>query len=149
MKLDYHVYNNEALIASLLYHILEKLGKMNVAVVAALLPLVLDESICKLVEVKHFALVNILKVGKNKLLNFSEQYYDALPILSNSISLLLDLQLITLEGENLALSGEKMQDVSAEECLRLNRQILVFYQLYRDAESMKLSTLYRQLNIKL
>ena len=149
MKQDYHVYNNEALVSSLLYGVLRKVGRLNVAIIAALLPLVLDETICKFVEIKKFVLVNILQVGRNKLLNFNDQYYDVFPIMLNGISVLMDLQLVTLEGEYLVLSDKEIQNVCVDDCLRLDRLIKVFYQLYRDAEAMKLSTLYTQLNIKL
>ena len=94
-------------------------------------------------------MVNILQVGRNKLLNFNDQYYDVLPIMLNGISVLMDLQLVTLEGEYLVLSDKEIQNVCVDDCLRLDRLIKVFYQLYRDAEAMKLSTLYTQLNIKL
>lgn len=149
MKFDYQIYNNAALVASLLYCVLRRRRRINIAISAAILPLVLDESVCNLVENRHFSLMNILQIGKNKLLNFNEQYYDALPVLVDGISVLLDFKLILLTDGNLVFAdnASRMQDNS--ESMRLEKIVRVFSQLYHDAENMKLSNLYRQLNIKL
>lgn len=149
MKFDYQIYNNAALVASLLYSVLRRRRRINIAISAAILPLVLDESVCNLVENRHFSLTNILQIGKNKLLNFNEQYYDALPVLVDGVSVLLDFKLILLTDGNLVFAdnASRMQDNS--ESMRLEKIVRVFSQLYHDAENMKLSNLYRQLNIKL
>lgn len=149
MKFDYQIYNNAALVASLLYSVLRRRRRINIAISAAILPLVLDESVCNLVENRHFSLMNILQIGKNKLLNFNEQYYDALPVLVDGVSVLLDFKLILLTDGNLVFADNvsRMQDNS--ESMRLEKIVRVFSQLYHDAENMKLSNLYRQLNIKL
>lgn len=149
MKFDYQIYNNAALVASLLYSVLRRRRRINIAISAAILPLVLDESVCNLVENRHFSLMNILQIGKNKLLNFNEQYYDALPVLVDGVSVLLDFKLILLTDGNLVFAdnASRMQDNS--ESMRLEKIFRVFSQLYHDAENMKLSNLYRQLNIKL
>ena len=149
MELDYHIYNNEAIVASLIHGVLKRTMRMNVAVAAALLPLVLDESVCNLVENRHFALVNVLQIRKNKLLNFNDQYRDALPILINGVSVLLDLHLVSLEGESIVLLDVNTRILDVGECLRLERLVRVFFQLYQEAVRMKLSDLYRQLNIEL
>lgn len=44
MKFDYQIYNNAALVASLLYSVLRRRRRINIAISAAILPLVLDES---------------------------------------------------------------------------------------------------------
>lgn len=149
MKFDYQIYNNAALVASLLYSVLRRRRRINIAISAAILPLVLDESVCNLVENRHFSLMNILQIGKNKLLNFNEQYYDALPVLVDGVSVLLDFKLILLTDGNLVFAdnASRMQDNS--ESMRLEKIVRVFSQLYHDAENMKLSNLCRQLNIKL
>lgn len=149
MKFDYQIYNNVALVASLLYSVLRRRRRINIAISAAILPLVLDESVCNLVENRHFSLMNILQIGKNKLLNFNEQYYDALPVLVDGVSVLLDFKLILLTDGNLVFAdnASRMQDNS--ESMRLEKIVRVFSLLYHDAENMKLSNLYRQLNIKL
>lgn len=149
MKFDYQIYNNTALVASLLYSVLKRRRSINIAISAAILPLVLDESICNLVENRHFTLMNILQIGKKKLLNFNEQYYDALPVLVNGMSVLLDLKLANLTEENMQISDYDSQILDCHESLRLEKIIRVFSLLYHDAENMKLSNLYRQLNIKL
>lgn len=149
MKFDYQIYNNSALVASLLYNVLRRQRSINVAISAAILPLVLDESICNLVENRHFSLVNILQIGKNKLLNFNDQYYDALPVLVDGVSVLLDYKLILLADGNLVLADNASPMRDTSESIRLEKIIRVFSLLYHDAENMKLSDLYRHLNIKL
>ena len=149
MKFDYQIYNNAALVASLLYSVLRRRRRINIAISAAILPLVLDESVCNLVENRHFSLMNILQIGKNKLLNFNEQYYDALPVLVDGVSVLLDFKLILLTDVNLVFADNACQMQDNSESMRLEKIVRVFSQLYHDAENMKLSNLYRQLNIEL
>lgn len=149
MKFDYQIYNNAALVASLLYSVLRRRRRINIAISAAILPLVLDESVCNLVENRHFSLMNILQIGKNKLLNFNEQYYDALPVLVDGVSVLLDFKLILLTDGNLVFADNASQMQDCSESMRLEKIVRVFSLLYHDAENMKLSNLYRHLNIEL
>ena len=149
MKFDYQIYNNAELVASLLYSVLRRRRRINIAISAAILPLVLDESVCNLVENRHFSLMNILQIGKNKLLNFNEQYYDALPVLVDGVSVLLDFKLILLTDVNLVFADNACQMQDCNESMRLEKIVRVFSLLYHDAENMKLSNLYRQLNIEL
>lgn len=92
-------------------------------------------------ENRHFALVNVLQIRKNKLLNFNDQYRDALPILINGVSVLLDLHLVSLEGESIVLLDVNTRILDVGECLRLERLVRVFFQLYQEAVRMKLSDL--------
>lgn len=63
--------------------------------------------------------------------------------------MLLDLQLVSLEGESIVLLDVNTRILDVGECLRLERLVRVFFQLYQEAVRMKLSDLYRQLNIEL
>lgn len=149
MDRDYYIYNNDVLVAKLFLSVLLRLEQVNLAIVSAILPLVLDESICYLVEKENYTLVNILKIQKNKLVNFKDQYSDALPIMVNGISILLDLKLAYLEDEYLKVGDKELPMVNSDLGKRVIRLTNVFFRLYTDAQNMPLYSLYKQLNIQL
>lgn len=149
MDRDYYIYNNDVLVAKLFLSALLRLERVNLAIVSAILPLVLDESICSLIEKEHFTLINILKIQRNKLVNFNDQYCDALPIMVNGISILLDLKLAYLENEYLKVGDKDLPMVNSDLGQRVIRLTNVFFQLYTDAQNMPLYSLYKQLNIQL
>ena len=98
MKEPYYVYNNEAISSLILFSVIKQLKSIEIARLFLILPCLLDDRF-----VNHLALTNIqtslytiLKEKANLFANFNQRYLELMPIVTNSVMILKQCNLIII-----------------------------------------------------
>lgn len=101
MKISgYYIYNNVAIVACAIMSLLNVTSKISLSKVALLMPIILDDSISQKMRYQNYQTFDaIITQNQIYLSNFNNRYVDLLPQVVNGISLLLDLNLVRLQGE--------------------------------------------------
>lgn len=101
MKISgYYIYNNVAIVACAIMSLLNVTSKISLSKVALLMPIILDDSISQKMRYQNYLTFDaIITQNQINLSNFNNRYVDLLPQVVNGISLLLDLNLVRLQGE--------------------------------------------------
>lgn len=101
MKISgYYIYNNVAITAFSVLAMLRLSSKIPLSKVALLMPILLDDNIVgKMINQRPTSFDSVITQNKVYLSNFNNRYDDLLPQVVNAISILLDLNLVSLYGE--------------------------------------------------
>lgn len=101
MKLSsYYVYNNVAITAFAIMSMLSVSSRIPLSKVALLMPMLLDDNITQKMAYQNYnSFDSVVTQNQIYLSNFNVRYTDLLPQVVNGISILLDLNLVSLYGE--------------------------------------------------
>lgn len=100
MKISgYYIYNNVAITAFSVMAMLRLSPKIPLSKVALLMPILLDDNIIgKMTNQRPTSFDSVITQNKVFLSNFNNRYIDLLPQVVNAISILLDLNWVSLYG---------------------------------------------------
>ena len=101
MKLSgYYIYNNVAITAFAIMSMLSVSPRIPLSKVALLMPILLDDNITQKMTYQNYnCFDSVVTQNQVYLSNFNDRYTDLLPQVVNGISILLDLNLVSLYGE--------------------------------------------------
>lgn len=118
MKLSgYYVYNNVAITALAIMSMLSISSRIPLSKVALLMPMLLDDNITqKMVYQNYNSLDSVVTQNQIYLSNFNDRYTDLLPQVVNGISILLDLNLVSLYGEFVTIENAENHESILSKC---------------------------------
>ena len=101
MKISgYYIYNNVAITAFAIMSMLSVSPKIPLSKVALLMPILLDDNITQKMTYQNYnSFDSVVTQNQVYLSNFNDRYIDLLSQVVNGISILLDLNLVSLYGE--------------------------------------------------
>ncbi len=101
MKLSgYYIYNNVAITALAIMSMLSVSPRIPLSKVALLMPILLDDNITQKMTYQNYnSFDSVVTQNQAYLSNFNDRYIDLLSQVVNGISILLDLNLVSLYGE--------------------------------------------------
>ena len=101
MKLSgYYIYNNVAITALAIMSMLSVSPRIPLSKVALLMPILLDDNITQKMTYQNYnSFDSVVTQNQVYLSNFNDRYIDLLSQVVNGISILLDLNLVSLYGE--------------------------------------------------
>lgn len=113
----YYIYNNVAIAACAIMSLLNVSPKIPLSKVALLMPIILDDGISQKMRNQNYQTFDAV-VTQNQiyLSNFNDRYVDLLPQVVNSLSLLLDLNLIRLQGEYVEIIDTEFYHAHIKSC---------------------------------
>lgn len=118
MKLSgYYVYNNVAITALAIMSMLSISSRIPLSKVALLMPMLLDDNITqKMVYQNYNSFDSVVTQNQIYLSNFNDRYTDLLPQVVNGISILLDLNLVSLYGEFVTIENAESHESILSKC---------------------------------
>ena len=152
MKLSgYYIYNNVAITALAIMSMLSVSPRIPLSKVALLMPILLDDNITQKMTYQNYnSFDSVVTQNQVYLSNFNDRYIDLLSQVVNGISILLDLNLVSLYGEFViaenAASYESILskcDSKRFVCIQTAAKLL---KLVKDAD---IANDYHKLNIEL
>lgn len=101
MKISgYYIYNNVAITAFVIMSMLSVSPRIPLSKVALLMPILLDDNITQKMTYQNYnSFDSVVTQNQLYLSNFNDRYIDLLSQVVNGISILLDLNLVSLYGE--------------------------------------------------
>ena len=153
MKISgYYIYNNVAITAFSVLAMLRLSSKIPLSKVALLMPILLDDNIVgKMTNQRPTSFDSVITQNKVFLSNFNNRYIDLLPQVVNAISILLDLNLVSLYGEYVISENVEKYESILSRCdsNRLKNICIVSPKLLKLAKDSDIVNDYRKLNIEL
>ena len=153
MKISgYYIYNNVAITAFSVLAMLSISSKIRLSKVALLMPILLDDNIIgKMTNQSHASFDSVITQNKVYLSNFNNRYVDLLPQVVNAISILLDLNLVSLYGEYVVAENAASYESILSRCdsNRLKTICAVSSKLLKLVKDSDIVNDYRKLNIEL
>lgn len=144
----FNLYNNDAIIAMLVYNLVRRERKVNIAKIAVLLPILTNDSLLNAIVYKSENLENIISLHREQLHNYTAQYSATLPILINSISLLIDLKIVDIQEDDIVLVRNLDDDIELSSH-RLDIMTQASFQLFNEIKLKPLSFIYKRLKVLL
>ena len=126
--------------------------KIPLSKVALLMPILLDDNIIgKMTNQRPTSFDSVITQNKVFLSNFNNRYIDLLPQVVNAISILLDLNLVSLYGEYVISENVEKYESILSRCdsNRLKNICIVSPKLLKLAKDSDIVNDYRKLNIEL
>ena len=118
MKLSsYCVYNNVAITAFAIMSMLSVSSRIPLSKVALLMPMLLDDNITQKMAYQNYnSFDSVVTQNQIYLSNFNVRYTDLLPQVVNGISILLDLNLVSLYGEFVTIENAENHESMLSKC---------------------------------
>lgn len=118
MKISgYYIYNNVAIVACAIMSLLNVAPKIPLSKVALLMPIMLDDGITQKMRCQNYQTFDaVITQNQIYLSNFNDRYVDLLPQVVNSLSLLLDLNLVRLQGEYVEVIDSEFYHTHIKSC---------------------------------
>lgn len=118
MKLSgYYIYNNVAITALAIMALLSVSPRIPLSKVALLMPILLDDNITQKMTYQNYnSFDSVVTQNQVNLSNFNDRYADLLPQVVNGISILLDLNLVSLYGEFITIENAKSYESMLSKC---------------------------------
>lgn len=118
MKLSsYYVYNNVAITAFAIMSMLSVSSRIPLSKVALLMPMLLDDNITQKMAYQNYnSFDSVVTQNQIYLSNFNVRYTDLLPQVVNGISILLDLNLVSLYGEFVTIENAENHESMLSKC---------------------------------
>lgn len=152
-KSAYYLYNNVGITAGTIVALLNSTEeRIELAKITLFLPLLLDDNIVKKINEKdEYSFENIVSLNALNISNFNERYRDMLPLLMDALSILLDMEIITLRGAFIIKRNPDFCASMLNKCdsLRLRAITTAANKLINVTLTMDLSKMYFRLNIEL
>ena len=116
-KSGYYIYNNVAIAACAIMSLLNVSPKIPLSKVAFLMPIMLDDGISQKMRYQKYQTFDaVITQNQIYLSNFNDRYVDLLPQVVNSLSILLDLNLVRLQGEYVVLIDTEFYHTYINSC---------------------------------
>lgn len=118
MKLSgYYIYNNVAITALAIMSMLSVSSRIPLSKVALLMPMLLDDNITQKMAYQNYnSFDSVVTQNQIYLSNFNDRYTDLLPQVVNGISILLDLNLVSLYGEFVTIENAENHESMLSKC---------------------------------
>jgi hypothetical protein len=153
MKSSYYLRNNVALAIGVVNTILRTGKSISMAELSLLLPFLFDEKIVNalLDRHKYLTIGSLITMNRIALANFNDRYLSLLPLVYQSLSIMLDVKAITIsEGVIYAKDLHPFNEMIAESESNLLQMICdASLQLFNMFERVRLSDMYKTLKIEL
>lgn len=153
MKISgYYIYNNVAITACAIMSLLNVSPKIPLSKVALLMPIILDDGISQKMRCQNYRSFDaVITQNQIYLSNFNDRFKDLLPQVVNSLSLLLDLNLVRLQGEYVEVLDEKYYHTYMKKCDSKRLFVIneISAKLLGMIKNSDLARVYSKLNIKL
>lgn len=153
MKLSgYYIYNNVAITAFAIMSMLSVSSRIPLSKVALLMPMLLDDNITQKMTYQNYnSFDSVITQNQIYLSNFNDRYTDLLPQVVNGISILLDLNLVSLYGEFVTIENAKNYESMLSKCdskrfISIQTAASKLLKLVKDAD---IANDYQKLNIEL
>ena len=153
MKLSsYYVYNNVAITALAIMSMLSVSPRIPLSKVALLMPILLDDNITQKMTYQNYnSFDSVVTQNQVYLSNFNDRYIDLLSQVVNGISILLDLNLVSLYGEfviaeNAASYESILSKCDSKRFVCIQTAASKLLKLVKDAD---IANDYHKLNIEL
>jgi hypothetical protein len=145
---NFKLYNNDALIAMLIYHIVRKNKSIDIGIIAAILPILTNDYLVDSILNHSERFANIISLHPDQLRNYSSQFNDVLLLLIEAISILMDVGLIDLVGELvvLRLTDNILEETNSN---RLKKMSKAADTLLADLYGKRICDIYKTLRILL
>lgn len=116
-KSGYYIYNNVAIAACAIMSLLNVSPKIPLSKVALLMPIMLDDGISQKMHYQKYQTFDaVITQNRIYLSNFNDRYVDLLPQVVNGLSLLLDLNLVRLQGEYVEVIDTEFYQIYIKSC---------------------------------
>ena len=153
MKISgYYIYNNVAIAACAIMSLLHVSPKIPLSKVALLMPILLDDGISQKMRCQNYQSFDaVITQNQIYLSNFNDRFIDLLPQVVNSLSLLLDLNLVRLQGECVEVIDEEFYHADIKSCGSKRLYVIneISAKLLGMIKDSDLAREYSKLNIKL
>ena len=153
MKLSgYYIYNNVAITAFAIMSMLNVSPRIPLSKVALLMPMLLDDNITQKMAYQNYnSFDSVVTQNQVYLSNFNDRYTDLLPQVVNGISVLLDLNLVSLIGEFITIENVENYESMLSKCdskrfVCIQTAASKLLKLLKDAD---ITNDYQKLNIEL
>jgi hypothetical protein len=153
MKLSgYYIYNNVAITALAIMSMLSVSPRIPLSKVALLMPILLDDNITQKMTYQNYnSFDSVVTQNQVYLSNFNDRYIDLLSQVVNGISILLDLNLVSLYGEfviaeNAASYESILSKCDSKRFVCIQTAASKLLKLVKDAD---IANDYHKLNIEL
>lgn len=153
MKLSgYYIYNNVAITAFAIMSMLSVSPKIPLSKVALLMPILLDDNITQKMTYQNYnSFDSVVTQNQVYLSNFNDRYIDLLSQVVNGISILLDLNLVSLFGEFVIVENAASYESILSKCdskrfVCIQTAAAKLLKLVKDAD---IANDYHKLNIEL
>lgn len=153
MKLSgYYIYNNVAITAFAIMSMLNVSPRIPLSKVALLMPMLLDDNITQKMAYQNYnSFDSVVTQNQVYLSNFNDRYTDLLPQVVNGISVLLDLNLVSLIGEFITIENVENYESMLSKCdskrfVCIQTAASKLLKLVKDAD---ITNDYQKLNIEL
>lgn len=153
MKLSgYYIYNNVAITAFAIMSMLSVSPRIPLSKVALLMPILLDDNITQKMTYQNYnSFDSVVTQNQVYLSNFNDRYIDLLSQVVNGISILLDLNLVSLYGEfviaeNAASYESILSKCDSKRFVCIQTATSKLLKLVKDAD---IANDYHKLNIEL
>lgn len=153
MKLSgYYIYNNVAITAFAIMSMLSVSPKIPLSKVALLMPILLDDNITQKMTYQNYnSFDSVVTQNQVYLSNFNDRYIDLLSQVVNGISILLDLNLVSLFGEFVIVENAASYESILSKCdskrfVCIQTAASKLLKLVKDAD---IANDYHKLNIEL
>lgn len=153
MKLSgYYIYNNVAITAFAIMSMLSVSPRIPLSKVALLMPILLDDNITQKMTYQNYnSFDSVVTQNQVYLSNFNDRYIDLLSHVVNGISILLDLNLVSLFGEfviaeNAASYESILSKCDSKRFVCIQTAASKLLKLVKDAD---IANDYHKLNIEL
>ena len=153
MKISgYYIYNNVAITAFAIMSMLSVSPKIPLSKVALLMPILLDDNITQKMTYQNYnSFDSVVTQNQVYLSNFNDRYIDLLSQVVNGMSILLDLNLVSLYGvfviaENAASYESILSKCDSKRFVCIQTAASKLLKLVKDAD---IANDYHKLNIEL
>lgn len=153
MKISgYYIYNNVAITAFAIMSMLSVSPRIPLSKVALLMPILLDDNITQKMTYQNYnSFDSVVTQNQVYLSNFNDRYIDLLSQVVNGISILLDLNLVSLYGEfviaeNAASYESILSKCDSKRFVCIQTAVSKLLKLVKDAD---IANDYHKLNIEL
>lgn len=153
MKISgYYIYNNVAITAFAIMSMLSVSPRIPLSKVALLMPILLDDNITQKMTYQNYnSFDSVVTQNQVYLSNFNDRYIDLLSQVVNGISILLDLNLVSLFGEFVIVENAASYESILSKCdskrfVCIQTAASKLLKLVKDAD---IANDYHKLNIEL
>lgn len=153
MITDYYIRNNVALAVGVIRASVSIYKEVDMARLAFLFPMVFDDQIIKYVNdqsIQH-TFDGVINANKIPLANYNSRYLSMLPLLYGAVSILLDVNAITMSNGSIVkkkidLIDSMISDSGSQKLSFMDNATKILLKL---AEKKNTSLLYKQMRIEL
>lgn len=153
MKSSYYLRNNVSLAIGVIHTVLATGRTISMAELSLLLPFLFDDKIVEILNDKNkeVTVSNIITMNKIALANFNDRYLSLLPLVYQSLSILLDVDAVSIsEGEITAKNIHLFDDMVAKSDSQPLKDICkASGKLFCIIDRKQLSELYKTLKVEL